>query len=1700
MTKKLTFSPIAIDLGAKNSGVYMPHYSYGDCLNDIKDKRAYTLTLNNLTLMMVDRTAARHQRRGYDRKQMSKRLTRLALMNGFNFDFDKHQEAISFLLNRRGRILGDDIDYDIFSSVPAELCQIATTRTWNKQLGEIFAPKDEGDDDAYDLTDNITTAIEKVYKDGKSEVQAICDALNDYSNLKSTKIGINKNIKSIRKDSSKTEDAIKEEEKKLNTKLSDIEKQLEKYNEISLNIFDFKHKYEEKIEATDEDTKEKQKYYAYVVWNILQVLQDTITNKETGHALREIYFQHLEKDLSIFKKGDESNIDHSPEAIDRRLARLVTDIYHCKSLGNSDDERLQGFINIIGNIANIQLRGLRKYFQDKKHQQGDAWLPKKLDKSYDSWLKSLRPKKEDKKKEIKKLISQLNSKKNKPLGDSTALALWLKTEPVKSIPPFEDQNNRRPPECRSLLLKPYKLDSILSEWREVVTSLVNYYQENDKGIYQQWIVTTEKEINKFGENKVKYAKLLLKNNPKKKQQQIDKDNCWGIVESSDAIASRSLQFILDLSRSDEQHISILRNIIDVDEKHNQLTKPLGEYVIKEYSTETWYKFKDFCTKYYKEISDSMAGRWFDENLDNLLTVCGEKTRNKKYQTDIDFGALFGLSPEQLSEIKGEQKVSDWLRGIRGMKTHAAKCAKLQKSHGNELEKDISIVRANEKIDAKLDSHEKHLIEMDSKSDKFALKIKESIQEKLPIELDHTKFNSVFTFAQISNIVFADRSGNAKNCPCCSHDNQGRMQRFDATSNALATRIRGYTARPIDGALRKLLDAKAREIAKLKLKQIIDNNSSEVKIPIITEQNKFDFEKNLSTAKGIRKDIKVTSPAQEFASKSTRIKHAGNNICPYSGEKLDNQGEIDHIISRSKSKRALQTVINSEANLIYVKSRANRDKNKTEYRLKDLDKKYLKSLFNTDEPGKITSHIHSTLGLTNSNSHDNPSYEELSKMKKNIPLFNNFSNFLRLKNIKEQVAFRHALFLEPKDPARRLVENALKTSYKAKVNGSQRYFASLIAKHINQQIEKQNLNLAVTYDYFEIPAENVHEYRKKDLEKIKPDTKKGSMQTKYSHVIDATLTFLGTTQRPEVINRKGNINRLGLDIGKVTDLIATGGKLTGELVSTGNYEQLAVPEDGGSYEPIEISRQKPNHKYFLHRAMHRSGSFYAQKYLPLIISKDKESPLCIGFNLDAECSAVIKGTDGLKYIRVALGLIDDSSNSLLHKLIIEAGISINQAENFKITQELSESFINTCQERLKSSDKDFLYINIKPRKAQEFLIDNINTSIAKPDDSFREIQQVLNSLSYRTGRVDVKGELQDLLVVKEEGEENKYPTLSELKKVTKHLKAKSSIKKLGILLPVYKAWETLAQDLYERNKEENEKVNISEDNFRSFLEDHKLFNSKLKHEPATKLHKKVKVAYSLSLVTGEGKFLQRRKSWNGEPIYQIINDADPRKGGNYYQAPNLVRQKQGGLKIEGIIQTPYKSKNIFHLSREDKGEKNGEINTTKINTTKIDTTKWFDIKIDNIPQELKILGIKELSYRIDDTTRPSVKFKVSSDDNLWNIIKELNKKDKKDKNNKEHLQYINPKNKQGVDKEKATAEYSKLVENYNNKMKDYKSGKSNKEPETPKSNQQFFIDKRQQFINNHARVKDGREVIWKASGWNAQINEVLLPLIEKKIPS
>ncbi|WP_424946767.1 hypothetical protein [Candidatus Spongiihabitans sp.] len=69
-------SPIAIDMGAKNTGVYLNHFVQGEDPTTSGNSLGKTIVIDSqkITWSQVGRTQKRHQIRGNKRRKLAKRL------------------------------------------------------------------------------------------------------------------------------------------------------------------------------------------------------------------------------------------------------------------------------------------------------------------------------------------------------------------------------------------------------------------------------------------------------------------------------------------------------------------------------------------------------------------------------------------------------------------------------------------------------------------------------------------------------------------------------------------------------------------------------------------------------------------------------------------------------------------------------------------------------------------------------------------------------------------------------------------------------------------------------------------------------------------------------------------------------------------------------------------------------------------------------------------------------------------------------------------------------------------------------------------------------------------------------------------------------------------------------------------------------------------------------------------------------------------------------------------------------------------------------------------------------------------------------------------------------------------------------------------------------------------------------------------
>lgn len=159
--------------------------------------------------------------------------------------------------------------------------------------------------------------------------------------------------------------------------------------------------------------KEMLKSATEAVASVKEAAHDLVTQQFMGHKPRATYLQHL---LSDLKRGDS------------RLTKVI------EAFGG-----VERFHHVIGNISNLQLRAERWYFNAPHMIKGDCWEPCRLKQSVIRAFKYFHPSQEgNEKTRLAELIRELES------TDDILEALCT-IDPQRTIPPYEDQNNRRPP-------------------------------------------------------------------------------------------------------------------------------------------------------------------------------------------------------------------------------------------------------------------------------------------------------------------------------------------------------------------------------------------------------------------------------------------------------------------------------------------------------------------------------------------------------------------------------------------------------------------------------------------------------------------------------------------------------------------------------------------------------------------------------------------------------------------------------------------------------------------------------------------------------------------------------------------------------------------------------------------------------------------------------------------------------------------------------------------------------------------------------------------------------------------------------------------------------------------------------------------------------------------------------------------------------
>lgn len=719
------------------------------------------------------------------------------------------------------------------------------------------------------------------------------------------------------------------------------------------------------------------------------------------------------------------------------------------------------FWNLIGNLSNLQLRALRWYFNDPwieqlKPMKTENPQPLNEQKLKGIWVRAYKyfhPDPENKAR-ISDVIGTLSK------ADDIIDCL-CELDCKSTIPPYEDQNNRRPPLDYTLYLNPAKLTEDYGDsWRSWASRLV----KADSDLQDNLDVILQ--------------------NPDRKSRRTTQD-------SLDYRLSYILQRALDRSK-----------VNDIFEIRKILSSPIlfseaaarNLLLFKTLEEQNFGPFLDFARRYFYEVAKAQKGLW--NGKESILERSDLHPKQKKKVLDRLVANVLRVDEETAKRFIADV----WNGKVKGNSTVKSICTRieqLRKDRGSacNLEYQSALTKAA-LGNGKLDSEEKEYVKLRQDVSLTAAFIGEQLGLS---DEQRTKFANPFSLAQLYTILETERSGFTKITTAALLENAWRLTFKNGA--AQCGPLPADSIRPFDGYMRRVLERNAREVGKRlieKIKRDTQDRGAEIVVPILVEENKFNFTASLlelkrlelsdSRLKKKQEKIEKAGEAQKkkWLSKEERIKDDAKGICAYTGIPLNSEGEIDHIIPRSKTIKNYSSIFNSEVNLIFVSRQGNAAKKENLYFLKQLHPSYLTAVFGTSDLSAIESKIESTVRHLNEN--------------KRLEYLDLFSQ-------EERNCVRHALFLKPESDARKEVLSVLGARRKTVVNGSQAWFIRSLRSYLENSLQKwlTETGNKLFFDAFSIPAFTVSALRSK-LGELENSMFKEDIQSVSSHSVDAMCVY------------------------------------------------------------------------------------------------------------------------------------------------------------------------------------------------------------------------------------------------------------------------------------------------------------------------------------------------------------------------------------------------------------------------------------------------------------------------------------------------------------------------------------------------------------------------------------------------------------------
>ncbi len=642
-------------------------------------------------------------------------------------------------------------------------------------------------------------------------------------------------------------------------KKEDFEEKISSFEELD-KLEEFINNVNSKIEI--EIKKKKEEFYKEYQFSF------TIIKKD----LQEIkkLFESLQKELNTGSKPRTKYLDEIKQEIKK-------DFNFIKEYSNEE------FFNLIGTISNLQLRVLRKYFNQKFNEKLDK---QRLDLKLRKYFKAFHYKSEKEKNQKKELFKILDNEKD--------IVNFLKTtNPKLTIPPYEDMNNRNTYKCNSMLINP---NLITDDLKQTIDFLLS------KEGFSKLLISSNSNV--FEKEEQILSKVIKDN------QKIKKDFTY----------SKYLQRILDSTSDITSKELNPRNVFKHKAKFENGQIDCIDSFKRVFGEKTYDSLKRIAQQYYQEEEKIINGIYEESN--SIFIKCNINTPYKNNAKHILLKSIYSYD---FKEDEAEKLLQD-IKNIYGLQKALERVSSEAKKYQNSFYNILETCYNNPKyIDDKDIKNIVNNIEKNFQNLKIILKDKNTYLNTIEKVNEKNLTRIVNIFKQTYEILFKDIGGFNKTCKKCTIENSIRSDE----KYVIAKRLLSDVAKPIDGMLDMMLDRLAYEINKNITFSDIKNCES---LEILLEQNKFEFEENLNTIKRVN-----NSQIKKFDAKKYKDK-LNVNICPYTGKSFD-KGDWDHILPQSKG------LFNSKANMIYCSVEGNQKiKGNIDYTLEMLHQKHLEEVF------------------------------------------------------------------------------------------------------------------------------------------------------------------------------------------------------------------------------------------------------------------------------------------------------------------------------------------------------------------------------------------------------------------------------------------------------------------------------------------------------------------------------------------------------------------------------------------------------------------------------------------------------------------------------------------------------------------------------------------------------------------------------------